>query len=80
MTAYSPPLVEHLVMVGPDWWSCLCWDGEANVAGARGKERGVIHAAVHDAEAVTTDWGWDDVSAVGTPGEVHRWLWEQNAI
>ncbi len=77
---YSPPQVEHLVMVGPDWWSCLCWDGEAMVTDAKAKEVGVLHAAVYGAQPVTTEWSWADVREVGTPEAVHRWLWEQSAI
>lgn len=78
---YNPPQAEHLVMVGPDWWGCLCWGGGGySWPSSRARDAGRDHAVTHSAETVTTDWGWDDVSAVGTPDEVHRWLWEQNAI
>ncbi len=74
MTAsYSPPQAEHLVMVGPDWWSCLCWDGARTPTHA-------VHAHRVGAEVVRTDYGWAEVRDVGTPDEVHQWLWEQGAI
>ncbi len=70
---YVPPLAEHVVMVGPDWWTCLWWHGARTPTHE-------LHTNRVGAEVVHTDWEWADVRDVGTPDEVHRWLWEQNAI
>lgn len=73
---YKPPQVEHLVMVGVDWWRCLCWDGSSGALKFAG-----MHADHFAAETVSlADWKWIDVCDIRDPWELHEWLWEQGVL
>jgi hypothetical protein len=65
---------EHHVMVGTDWWACLC--GAANGPLNPGAEAG-YHAWQVGADVVQVPWQWSHVEADGqTAAELHFSLWE----
>jgi hypothetical protein len=71
---------EQHVMVGPDWWGCLCGNGYLDSYRAHRGE-----ADAH-AQRFATTTATVDVSAavVGSlpwaMGDVHRWLWRQGVL
>lgn len=71
---------DHHILVGPDWWGCICsdggWDGDRGHFGNAGR-----HRRQFGADYVRTDWGWADIEDVGpTMADLHQWLWEQGAF
>ncbi len=71
---------EHHVVIGPDWWTCLCGDGYPDSYRAHHAEAG-NHAKRFGGAAARVDWLWADVHDVGpTVADLHRWLWEAEAF
>lgn len=65
---------QHHVMVGPDWWGCLC-----DIAGRSLDPHGEAgrHARQHGVDTVRIGWQWSHVEADGqTAAEMHFSLWE----
>lgn len=71
---------EHHVMIGPDWWGCLCgeieYDRGPYVIGWQHQRRfGGQAVSVHP------DWHWGIVRDLAeSMAELHQYLWEQEAV
>jgi hypothetical protein len=75
----------HHVMIGPDWWGCLCTQGGWDTGSSRYLPSAEIfgaggHASDHNAGTVSTTYGWADVEDSGSMADLHRWLWESEAF
>ncbi len=68
---------EHHVMVGPDWWGCLCGTLQAPMPHTVAMVHAGAHIGATDAEAVSVEWSWSDVQ--DWP-DLHQSLWESEAF
>jgi hypothetical protein len=82
-TGYRLPAVEHLVMLGPDWWACLCGDVDGGFPRADVERFSLALAARVGGVDVISAPGWTWVSlgphhfhGQSTGREIHRRLWE----
>jgi hypothetical protein len=72
----------HHILLGPDWWGCLCGEFRTSAASADGVD---VDAKRHAAQVcimpVTVGWVYADIDDAGpTMADVHQYLWEHEAF
>lgn len=76
---------QHHVMVGPDWWACLCGAVMPDVGPTTNPHRAEPYAHQHAefvaADTVRIPWQWLHVEADHqTAADLHFSLWENEDI
>lgn len=67
---------DHHVLIGVDWWGCLCGHVKPSDCGFHTAD-GVAHAVDVGCESVAVNWSWENVEDVGpTFADLHQYLWE----
>jgi hypothetical protein len=70
---------DHHVLIGPDWWLCLCGRMAGPDWGAPAAAEGC--AAGLGTPTATIGHTWTDIVAIsGTVADVHQALWEAEAF
>lgn len=67
---------EHHILLGIDWWGCLC--GQVGLPNPLAPPANPLPCR---AQSVEVDYEWSDVADVaGSVADLHQWLWESEAF